>query len=347
MPPPQQKPTAPTLPFDSAWAARNGTAAAIRATVAVRSSAPIISRALSSSAGVPPPARERVHREGQEALDGHAPRHVLDVRVQAAVLVDHEHRRALAAALQPGEVAVHARAGRVVADGLGGEPRVVLVDDRRVRVVVLEHGQERGGGRGTAAELRQALEQLAPAHGAVRELVVQVDHPLVHRGPSREDAAGESTVSRRRPKAEPGRQALAVAFGRREHGEYAHLPGGESMGRAWRGLLLACGAGGGAARASCRTTCGPGARASWRRSAPRASSSTGARPTRVYSRDVDYEYRQDSDLLYLTGIDQDGTTLVLLPGNKTKKSILFVSDADPRREHRAGPPAHEAGGAGR
>ena len=56
-------------------------------------------------------------------------------------------------------------------------------------------------------------------------------------------------------------------------------------------------------------------------------------PTRVFSRDVDYEYRQDSDMLYLTGIEQDGTTLVLMPGNKTKKSILFVSDADARREH--------------
>jgi Xaa-Pro aminopeptidase len=57
-------------------------------------------------------------------------------------------------------------------------------------------------------------------------------------------------------------------------------------------------------------------------------------PARVYSRDVDYEYRQDSDLLYLAGVDQEGTSLVLMPGNKTKKSILFVSDADPRREHR-------------
>jgi len=72
-------------------------------------------------------------------------------------------------------------------------------------------------------------------------------------------------------------------------------------------------------------------------------------PVRVYSRDVDYEYRQDSDMLYLTGIDQEGTALVLLPGNKTKKSILFVSDADPRREHREGhlltkPEAQEASG---
>jgi Xaa-Pro aminopeptidase len=59
-------------------------------------------------------------------------------------------------------------------------------------------------------------------------------------------------------------------------------------------------------------------------------------PVKVYSNTVDYEYRQDSDMLYLTGVEQDGTTLVLLPGNKTKKSILFVSDADPRREHREG-----------
>jgi Xaa-Pro aminopeptidase len=59
-------------------------------------------------------------------------------------------------------------------------------------------------------------------------------------------------------------------------------------------------------------------------------------PVKVYSRDVDYEYRQDSDMLYLSGIDQEGTALVLLPGNKAKKSILFVSDADPRREHREG-----------
>ena len=56
-------------------------------------------------------------------------------------------------------------------------------------------------------------------------------------------------------------------------------------------------------------------------------------PTRVYSLDVDYEYRQDSNLLYLTGLDQPETILVLMPGNKTKREILFVRDADARREH--------------
>ena len=56
-------------------------------------------------------------------------------------------------------------------------------------------------------------------------------------------------------------------------------------------------------------------------------------PPRVYSNDVNYEYRQDSNLLYLTGIDQEDTILVLMPGNKTRREILFVREADARREH--------------
>jgi Xaa-Pro aminopeptidase len=56
-------------------------------------------------------------------------------------------------------------------------------------------------------------------------------------------------------------------------------------------------------------------------------------PPRVYSTDVNYEYRQESNLLYLTGIDQEDTLLVLMPGNETRKEILFVREADARREH--------------
>jgi Xaa-Pro aminopeptidase len=56
-------------------------------------------------------------------------------------------------------------------------------------------------------------------------------------------------------------------------------------------------------------------------------------PTRLYSLDVEYEYRQDSNLLYLSGIDQEETILVLMPGNQTRKEILFIRSADPRREH--------------
>ena len=56
-------------------------------------------------------------------------------------------------------------------------------------------------------------------------------------------------------------------------------------------------------------------------------------PTRVYSSDVEYEYRQDSNFLYLTGIDQPESILVLMPGNKTRKEVLFVRESDARREH--------------
>src|SRR6187397_1789656 len=54
---------------------------------------------------------------------------------------------------------------------------------------------------------------------------------------------------------------------------------------------------------------------------------------KVYSLDTDYEFRQDSDMLYLTGIAQEGAILVLMPGNRTQKEILFVREPNPRREH--------------
>jgi Xaa-Pro aminopeptidase len=56
-------------------------------------------------------------------------------------------------------------------------------------------------------------------------------------------------------------------------------------------------------------------------------------PTRVYSGDVDYEYRQESNLLYLTGVDQPDTILVLMPGNTARREVLFIREADARREH--------------
>src|SRR5678815_3674597 len=52
-------------------------------------------------------------------------------------------------------------------------------------------------------------------------------------------------------------------------------------------------------------------------------------PERVYSRDVDYEFRQDSNLYYLTGIDQPNTILVLMPGNRERSAFLFISPSNP------------------
>jgi Xaa-Pro aminopeptidase len=56
-------------------------------------------------------------------------------------------------------------------------------------------------------------------------------------------------------------------------------------------------------------------------------------PTQRYSADIDYEYRQDSNLYYLTGVVQEGTILVLMPGNVSRQEILFIKDRDPLREH--------------
>ena len=56
-------------------------------------------------------------------------------------------------------------------------------------------------------------------------------------------------------------------------------------------------------------------------------------PARVYSTDVNYEYRQESNMLYLSGMTQEESILVLIPAAKTKREILFTLEADPRREH--------------
>jgi Xaa-Pro aminopeptidase len=59
-------------------------------------------------------------------------------------------------------------------------------------------------------------------------------------------------------------------------------------------------------------------------------------PVRNYSLDIDYEYRQDSNLYYLTGLTQADTVLVLMPGNTSRREILFVKPRDPVQEHWTG-----------
>jgi Xaa-Pro aminopeptidase len=54
---------------------------------------------------------------------------------------------------------------------------------------------------------------------------------------------------------------------------------------------------------------------------------------KVYSLDVDYEFRQDSHFLYLTGIAQEGAVLVLMPGNRKSREVLFIRQPNPQREH--------------
>ncbi|MFL6209150.1 MAG: aminopeptidase P family protein [Pyrinomonadaceae bacterium] len=53
---------------------------------------------------------------------------------------------------------------------------------------------------------------------------------------------------------------------------------------------------------------------------------------RVYAGDVDYEFRQENNLYYLTQLKQDGATLVLLPGNTVHTEILFLPRRRPAAE---------------
>ena len=60
-------------------------------------------------------------------------------------------------------------------------------------------------------------------------------------------------------------------------------------------------------------------------------------PTRNRQNDVSYEYRQQSDLLYLTGSEEPGTVLLLAPGGVTvdgvrTREVLFVPPRDPSQE---------------
>ncbi len=53
---------------------------------------------------------------------------------------------------------------------------------------------------------------------------------------------------------------------------------------------------------------------------------------RVYTNDVDYEYRQENNLYYLTNLKQKGATLVLTPSNEAIRAILFLPRRNPAAE---------------
>jgi Xaa-Pro aminopeptidase len=53
---------------------------------------------------------------------------------------------------------------------------------------------------------------------------------------------------------------------------------------------------------------------------------------RLYTYDVNYPYRQENNLYYLTQLKQEGATLVLLPGNTQLPELLFLPRRDPGAE---------------
>lgn len=55
-------------------------------------------------------------------------------------------------------------------------------------------------------------------------------------------------------------------------------------------------------------------------------------PPRHRNGDVNWPFRQEDNLYYLTGVDHPDVTLALLPGEEEHREILFAPDRDPRRE---------------
>jgi len=62
-------------------------------------------------------------------------------------------------------------------------------------------------------------------------------------------------------------------------------------------------------------------------------------PVALRNNDVEHEYRQDSDLFYLCGLDEPDTVLVLTTAHPEHRSVLFVRPRDPERETWDGPRA--------
>ena len=60
-------------------------------------------------------------------------------------------------------------------------------------------------------------------------------------------------------------------------------------------------------------------------------------PTAIRNNDVEHEYRQGSDLYYLTGFDEPDSVLILLATAQGQKAVLFLRERDPERETWDGP----------
>src|SRR5262245_37312772 len=52
--------------------------------------------------------------------------------------------------------------------------------------------------------------------------------------------------------------------------------------------------------------------------------------------DVDWPFRQEDNLLYLTGMNEPDTTLVMLPGERERRETIFTRDRDPQNERWTG-----------
>jgi Xaa-Pro aminopeptidase len=65
---------------------------------------------------------------------------------------------------------------------------------------------------------------------------------------------------------------------------------------------------------------------------PRAALILASPPERLRNGDTHYKFRQDSDILYLTGFEEPGAVLVLRPGHASTPFVMFVRPRNPAEE---------------
>ena len=65
---------------------------------------------------------------------------------------------------------------------------------------------------------------------------------------------------------------------------------------------------------------------------PSAAAVFPSAPISIRANDVEYRYRQDNDLLYLTGFSEPEAVCLLLPEHPKEEFVMFVRPRDPERE---------------
>ena len=125
--------------------------------------------------------RQHIDRERQKAFERDAARDVLDVRIEPAVFVNDDDRRAFRLALEPRQIAFDRRAGGIIGDGVDRQPRILGRDHGGARIIVLQQRQQRHRGGAGTGDLGQPVEKGAAVDAAMREAVVEIDDALIHK----------------------------------------------------------------------------------------------------------------------------------------------------------------------
>ena len=132
--------------------------------------------------GISAEREQRIRRERHEVVEREPTGDVFDVRIEAAVLVDDQHRRQLAGGIRGTREIAARLAGplrRIELEVFGLQPLVVLRHDLRLGEPGVQGIEQHGGGHAADRELRGAIEKAAAVDVAVHVGVEQDQQVLV------------------------------------------------------------------------------------------------------------------------------------------------------------------------